>query len=161
MDRPHPTTRSRARGISDLEDHVGYWLRCLSNQVHVTFERALAGHEVSVAQWVVLRTLYRLGPTSVGQLADLVRTDQGATSRLIDRLLAKGLVSKQVSASDRRGATVSLSKAGEALIPKLAREADENDSRFFGVLRETDREQFLRTIRKLIAANGIDARAHD
>ena len=44
--------------ISNLEKHLGYWLRCLSNFVSGGFAGKLAARDVSVAQWVVLRTLY-------------------------------------------------------------------------------------------------------
>ena len=43
---------------SALPDHLGYWLRKLSNAVSSSFAGRLARHGVSVPQWVVLRTLF-------------------------------------------------------------------------------------------------------
>jgi len=43
---------------SKLEDHLGYWLRCLSSFASDRFAKKLATKDVSVAQWVVMRILY-------------------------------------------------------------------------------------------------------
>ena len=43
---------------SSLEDHLGYWLRLLSNEVSARFAGKLESYGVTVAQWVVLRILF-------------------------------------------------------------------------------------------------------
>ena len=43
---------------SALEDHLGFWLRQLSNQVSASFARRLEKYDVSVPQWVMLRVLF-------------------------------------------------------------------------------------------------------
>ena len=45
--------------VSGLEDHLGYWLRYVSNQVSHAFSLKVAAREVTVAEWVTLRELYR------------------------------------------------------------------------------------------------------
>ena len=141
---------------SDLQDHLGYWLRMLSNRVSLSFERRLAALGVSVPQWVALRVLYRTGKTPVGRLAELVQTDQGAVSRLVDRLVSKGLVAKGGSDEDRRSTGVELTEAGRALVPALAREADQNDADFFGHLTKRKRSTLLATVQEIIRERGID-----
>jgi hypothetical protein len=44
--------------VSGLQDHLGYWLRYVSNQVSHGFSLKLAAREVTVAEWVMLRELY-------------------------------------------------------------------------------------------------------
>ena len=41
-----------------MQDHLGYWLRYVSNQVSHSFSLKLAARDVTVAEWVVLRELY-------------------------------------------------------------------------------------------------------
>jgi len=143
---------------SGLPEHVGYWLRKLSNAVSASFAERLARHEVSVAQWVVLRALYDHEALALKEIVAQVEVDQGALSRMVDRLLARGLVQREVDAADRRAVAISLTRTGRTLVPKLAAEADRNDEAFFATLSAREREAFLKTIHALLAANAMDER---
>jgi len=145
---------------SQLEDHLGYWLRCLSNHVHQGFAARLERHDVSVPQWVVLRSLLDREHTSLNELARAIGVDNGALSRMVERLLHKGLVSRETDAGNRRAVRLGLTEAGKRLVPLLAREADENDASFFGGLDEAERRRFLATVRTLLAENGWRAETH-
>lgn len=145
---------------SQLEDHLGYWLRCLSNFVHQAFAARLERHDVSVPQWVVLRCLLDREHTSLGELAQAVGVDNGALSRMVERLLQKGLVRRETDAENRRAVRLGLTDAGKKLVPTLAKEADENDAAFFGVLDEAERRQLLAMVRKLLSEHGWRAETH-
>jgi DNA-binding MarR family transcriptional regulator len=145
---------------SQLEDHLGYWLRCLSNFVHRGFAARLERHGVSVPQWVVLRSLLDREHTSLGELAQAVGVDNGALSRMIERLVQKGLVRRETDAESRRAVRLGLTEEGKKLVPLLAREADENDAEFFGVLDEAERRRLLETVRTLLSENGWRAETH-
>ncbi|WP_165252127.1 MarR family winged helix-turn-helix transcriptional regulator [Paludisphaera soli] len=146
---------------SDLEDHLGYWLRRLSNRVSRGFSERLERRGATVPQWVVLRCLYDVEGASLLALAATVGIDGGATSRLVERLVKKGWVARESDANDRRAVVVRLTDAGRALVPELAREADENDAAFFGVVGEAERRRLLATVKKLLSRHeaGDDARA--
>ena len=59
------------------------------------------------------------GVTSPRRLSELLGTDSAGTTRLLDRLEAKGLVERGRDAGDRRAISVALTEAGRALVPKL------------------------------------------
>jgi DNA-binding MarR family transcriptional regulator len=139
---------------SQLEDHLGYWLRCLSNYVHQGFARRLERHEVTVPQWVVLRCLYDAENASLNELAASVGVDNGALSRMVERLSQKGLVVRETDVTNRRAVQLRLTDAGKKLVPILALEADLNDETFFGVIGETERRQLLATVQTLLTKNG-------
>lgn len=40
--------------ISHLEDHLGYWLRFVSNQVSLSFRQRLEREEIAVVEWYSL-----------------------------------------------------------------------------------------------------------
>ena len=141
---------------SGLEGHLGYWLRCLSNFVSHTFAERLARQDISVAQWVVLRTLYDGAGLTLNAAAARVGVDKSSLSRMVERLVQKGLVSRTAGA-DRRSVGLALTAAGRKLVPQLARLADENDAAFFHPLSAPERKFFLGTIRRLLAANGWEA----
>ncbi len=140
--------------ISNLQDHIGYWLRCLSNFVSHHFAMRLEKHDVSVAQWVVLRLLHDRPGISQNETAALVGVDKSSLSRLLERLLVKELVSRSPWVNDQRFMQLQLTAKGKKLVPLLAAAADENDRRFFNGLSESEQRQFLATIRQLLRVNG-------
>lgn len=140
--------------ISRLPDHLGYWLRLLSNQVSDSFAARLEKHGVSVPQWVVLRVLFDAEGLPLKDIVSRVGVDQGALSRMVERLLARGLVSREENPGDRRAVAIALTPEGRKLVPRLAREADANDREFFRHLSARKRGDFLATIQDLIRRNG-------
>jgi DNA-binding MarR family transcriptional regulator len=142
-----------------LTDHLGYWLRKLSNTVSSSFAERLAHHDVSVPQWVVLRVLYDHEALSLKDIVAAVEVDQGSLSRMVDRLIARDWVRRSVDGTDRRAVAISLTASGRRLVPRLAKEADRNETAFFSGLSESESRAFLRTIHKLLSLNQNDGRS--
>lgn len=138
---------------SNLEDHLGYWLRCLSNFVSHSFAEKLEAEGVSVAQWVVLRTLYDTKALNLNEAAEAVGVDKSSLSRMVERLVGKGLVMRQEGVN-RRTLKLTLTPAGRKLVPHLATLADANDEAFFQSLSPSERQAFSNTIQTLLKANG-------
>ncbi|MFI9063859.1 MarR family winged helix-turn-helix transcriptional regulator [Streptomyces sp. NPDC053429] len=135
---------------SGLRDHLGYWLRRLSDEVHARFERQLAEHGVTVSQWTVLITVYRGDATTTREVARYANIDAGAVSRLVDRLIAKGLIFREPDLGSRRILRLTLTDAGRDLAPRLAEIADRNDAYFFAHLDPDQRLQLEEWIRRLV-----------
>lgn len=144
------------RTVSNLRSHTGFWLRFVSNHVSQSFARRLAGSGVTVAEWVILREMYEVDATSPSALATATGLTRGAVSKLVDRLLHKGLVSRTEATGDRRFQDVGLTAAGRRLVPKLAAIADRNDEEFFSALAEDERERLVATLQKLVTANQLN-----
>lgn len=142
---------------SGLRDHAGYWLRRLADAVHVAFERKLAAHDVTVAQWTVLVAVFKGDATTPLEAATYIGIDRGATTRLVDRLVAKGLIARAADPVDRRSVRLTLTDAGRELVPRLAALADENDAAYFNRLPAGEYDQFTETLTRLLAASGIEA----
>jgi DNA-binding MarR family transcriptional regulator len=138
-----------------LHDHLGYWLRAVSNAVSLGFARKLEGAGVTVAEWVVLRTLHDLDPIPPSQLAERLGMTRGAISKLADRLAAKDLVQRFADPEDGRAHRLALTPAGHALVPRLAAIADANDAGFFDVLAPADRRRLRAMLEALAAAHGL------
>ncbi|GAN77565.1 MarR family winged helix-turn-helix transcriptional regulator [Acidisphaera rubrifaciens] len=105
---------------SDPHAHLGYWLRTVSNAVSHAFARKLDGAGVTVAEWVVLRTLHDLDPVGPSELAARMGMTKGAISKLADRLVGKELLVRAADPGDRRAHRLALTPAGRALVPRLA-----------------------------------------
>lgn len=135
---------------SHLKSHIGYHLRIVSNAVSHSFAKKLATQDVTVAEWVILREMYsqeeNTSPSIVAEITGLTR---GAVSKLIDRLLHKGHVTRAEATGDRRYQDIRLTPKAAKLIPKLSKIADENDATFFSELSQTERDLLLETLIKL------------
>ena len=141
---------------ASLTDHTGYWLRMVSNAVSQDFARRIAGKGVTVAEWVFLRALYEVPELAPTALAERMSMTRGAISKLADRLAAKGLLSI-AQTPGARGQGLSLTEAGRALVPVLARLADDNDEAWFGPLSRTERAELSRLLQSLAARRGLTA----
>jgi DNA-binding MarR family transcriptional regulator len=137
-------------------DHTAYWLHRLSTDVLARFEHRLSEHGVTVAQWKVLIALYREDATSPLGLATFIAVDSGAITRVVDRLLAKGLIVRKPSSTDRRSIDLGLSPGGKALIRDLVVIADVEDDAWLESLPTSELAQFKRTLAKLLRARGMD-----
>lgn len=137
--------------ISGLEDHLGFWLRFVSNQVSGRFERQLAERAVSLSEWVVLRVLYERPETTHAALIDALGMTKGAASKIVARLVDKGYVLKGLAQDRLREQVLSLTSAGLALVPQLAGLADENDAHFFAHLPDAERQSLLGQLQALVS----------
>lgn len=144
-----------AASVSTLASHTGFWLRLVSNHVSHSFARKLAGSGATVAEWVILREIFEAGKTSPGRLATSTGLTRGAVSKLVERLVRKGLVSRTEADRDRRFQDVELTAAGRALVPRLAALADRNDQEFFSRLAAKEREALVITLKRLVALNDL------
>jgi DNA-binding MarR family transcriptional regulator len=140
-----------SESVSGLRDHAGYWLRRLSDEVHLGFERKLAAHGITVAQWNVLVTLYRGEGETVAEVARFIETDAAAVSRLVDRMAEKGLVARSADPASRRRVLLTLTPPAAGLVPVLAGLADQNDEAFFGTLPPAQRTELAGLLQRLVS----------
>jgi DNA-binding MarR family transcriptional regulator len=143
------------RAVSDLKEHVGFWLRFVSNHVSHAFARKLHDSGVTAAEWVVLREMYGQEEMSSSEVAERIGMTRGAISKLVDRLVGKALVTRQDRRDDRRFQDIALTPAGQRLVPSLAALADQNDEEFFHPLSAKERETLITTLKKLVLAHGL------
>lgn len=141
---------------SALEDHLGYWLRFLSNHVSQSFAAKVEAQGVSVAAWVVLRQLYDACEINPSELAARMGMTRGAISKIVERLVLDGFIVRREREGDRRYQAVALTPRGRRLVPTLAKLADENDDACFAPLTASERSSFLATLQKLVAAHNLN-----
>lgn len=154
LEMPHKAPRSR-KSVASLQSHLGYWLRAVSNHVSQSFADRLAQQQVTVAEWVVLRTLYDYEPCSPSKVAEAMGMTRGAISKLVDRLSAKGMITKEGISTDRRFQQVALTTEARSLVPVLAAIADDNDQTCFACLREDEQRTLLALMTKLVDAHNL------
>lgn len=97
-------------------------LSLLHGRIETHIERALqAGHGLSVREYSLLDVLSRQhdgegGHLQMRQVADAVVLSQSATTRLVTRLEDRGLLSRYLCPTDRRGIYTDVSPSGARLL---------------------------------------------
>lgn len=97
-------------------------LSLLHGKIETRVERALqSGHGLSVREYSLLDVLSRQhsgpgGHLQMKQVADAVVLSQSATTRLVTRLEDRGLLTRYLCDTDRRGIYTDVTEAGLALL---------------------------------------------
>lgn len=94
------------------EDSVAYLMRRLINSFASEVQHELDPRGLTHAQWVPLYKLHMGQGTTAAELARHCELDAGAMTRTLDRLEAKGLVSRLRSCEDRRVVNLALTDEG-------------------------------------------------
>jgi DNA-binding MarR family transcriptional regulator len=143
--------------VSGLEDHLGYWLRYVSNAVSAEFARRVEAEGVTVSEWVAMRVLFDHDEMQPRELAAAMGMTKGPVSRLVERLLAKKLIARRAHDSDGRAQIVRLTTAGRGLVPRLASLADANDAEFFAHFSDAEKRALVDAMRRTVEVHGLSA----
>jgi DNA-binding MarR family transcriptional regulator len=94
------------------DDSVAYLMRRLITSFASEVQHELDPRGLTNAQWVPLYKLHMGHGTTAAELARHCQMDAGAMTRTLDRLEAKGLVSRVRSSEDRRVVNLALTDEG-------------------------------------------------
>ena len=82
-------------------------------------ESDIAVHGLTTTEFGILEALHHKGPLLLGEIQRKVLVTSGGITYLVDRLVAKGLVTREPSPDDRRARYAVLTPAGAALIDAI------------------------------------------
>jgi MarR family transcriptional regulator, lower aerobic nicotinate degradation pathway regulator len=122
----------------------------------------LAGqHDLSITQTRLLGILRDREPT-MNQLGRHLGLDKSSITGLVDRAQRRGLVTRTVSAVDRRSFQVSITDTGRQLVEQVAAQFAERIERCVAPLPEADRKRLSRIATRIVTVDahdrGIDPR---
>ena len=104
---------------------------------------------LGLSDFGVLELLLHKGPLPVNALGPLVDLTPGSISIAVDRLVAKGLVSRVESAEDRRVRIVSLTSQGKDLIVVAFRKHSGQMKRVFSELSAEELRSLEASLKKV------------
>lgn len=125
----------------------------LVHQVLVT-ERLgeIAEHDITHAQVDALQFLSRHDPNCVGDLASGLGISYPAATKAVDRLVAKGLVTRREGERDRRQSELTLTPEGRELVETLKVARRERLDAIFARMSGEDQKAMLRGLKGFITA---------
>ena len=98
------------------DQSVGYLIKLANQVVMRNLDAELQHFDLTAPQWVPLLVLSKGRADTVAGCARKIDVDTGAMTRMLDRLEAKGFVSRNRSDEDRRVVRVKLTKAGHEIV---------------------------------------------
>jgi MarR family transcriptional regulator, lower aerobic nicotinate degradation pathway regulator len=156
-DAPSPVERSGAGQDLGLVDGLAQ----LSFLVHNALAEIAAQHDLSIIQTRLLGVLRDREPTMNALCRHLGR-DNSSTSGRVDRAERRGLVTRSVSASDRRVVRVSITGTGRQLVGQVAVSFTARIETFTAGLPDADRQLLAQLAARIVAADadrrGLDMR---
>ena len=152
IDRTEPLDPEELSGLLRTADMVRRRLGNVVDGAHVTLQ-----------QYSVLHILQRCGERGLPTLEVAGRVIEQAPgiTRLIDRLVAKGLVKRERSPKDRRVVHCHLTAVGRRLADTLDESVRQATSRLLSGLNSTERAELVRLLETIRAQAGASAGAPD
>ncbi len=140
--------------------HVWLILLKASQAIHKRLAAGLQSSGLCDSDFRVLELLLHKGAMPVNAIGPKVNLTPGSISVAVDRLHARGLVSRVESAEDRRVRLVDLTEAGRALIEPVFAQHSAQLEEVMGPLSAEDRvmlESLLKTVGRHAEAHGTVA----
>ena len=126
-----------------------------SRLVDAQLRRTFESHGLDAPSFDVLATLRRSGGVlTPGELTRSAMVTSGAITQRLDRLEARGLVTRARSDADGRGVHVRLTDAGRMLIDTALPDHVATENRVLAALTDTQRAALTDALRTLLAALG-------
>lgn len=111
-----------------------------ANWLNEQIKAFLLEEDITPQQYNILRILRgSIKPISTLQIRERMLDKMSDTSRIVDRLIVKGLVEKKISCTDKRLVDVNITKKGLALIERLNQKNDSLD----GILNQLNNEEVV------------------
>lgn len=144
-----PKSVETAKTAPFVEDYLSYLLARASHLVSHEFHARLSDAGLSVPVWRVLAVLYDRDNLVIGVLARMVLLKQPTLSKVLDRMIADGLVTRSPATDDRRRVHVEITARGRELVHqhiKLAKIREAEALAEFGDQEITTIKTVLRTL---------------
>ncbi|CAM5611093.1 MarR family winged helix-turn-helix transcriptional regulator [Streptomyces canus] len=138
----------------DAMGTIGRILR-LSRLVNGQLKDYFTQYDMETWEFDVLATLRRSGqPLTAKALAGSIMIGSAALTNRIDRLVARGLVTRESVPGDRRSLHIALTPEGRDLVDRTVEGHVQNQRKILAGLTPADREDLTRVLRTLLVSLG-------
>lgn len=143
----------------ELDDLPGHNIRRLQQIAVAIFLQETEAQGLTPVQFAALQAVARSPGLDQRTLARTIGLDTSTTGGVVDRLEARGLLTRHANPDDRRVRLLALTDAGQALwqeaVPAMLRAQE----KLLEPLSAADRKEFMRMLRALVVANNGLSRA--
>src|SRR4051812_10372698 len=138
-----------------IDDYLLYLLARASHLISAEFHEQLRRRGIGVPVWRVLASLVGSSGETVTGLAEACLLQQPTMTKLLDRMVLDGLVTRVPDARDRRIVRVALTPEGEATAAELAAVAGRHEA---AMLARHPQAEAIKPVLRDIAAGAAATR---
>lgn len=131
-----------------VDQQIGFFLR-QANQRHVSIFAGRMGDRLTTTQWAALSKLKEIQPTSQNQLGRETAMDVATIKGVVDRLVARNLVTTSPDPNDGRRLILALTPEGKAIIAHNLAAAAAVTEETLSPLTSGERMMLIELLRKI------------
>ncbi len=106
-----------------LDKYFSYAVASTHRKLHLNLAKQLHSFGIQVETWRILETLDQTDNLTMSGLAKIVLMNPPALTKMVDRMVADGLVQRQISREDQRRITLVLTDMGLDLVQNVRQPA--------------------------------------
>jgi DNA-binding MarR family transcriptional regulator len=143
--------RSSRDPLDELYRRPGFLIR-RANQIAVALFLEETGKlGITTSQYGILIVLKHHPGIDQISVAKLLGLDRSTTGLVLDKLEQAGLIGRSIGAHDKRRRNISLTRAGERMLERLAEPARRAQTRVLSAFTAQERAEFVRLLDKFVA----------
>lgn len=117
---------------------------------------AAVDESITIPQFRLLVVLHARGPVKLTAIADALAVNPSTATRMVERLVTTGLVSRQPNPASRRELVVDLTDRGRSTVREVMRRRRAQLSRIVTRMTRTAQRNLVRALSTFAAAGGAD-----
>ncbi len=112
--------RYRSSGVAELAERIERDIREIRSKLRLPLETEFARAQLTGPQRSVMQMVFRSGGMSLTQLSRAVGLSHSTVSGIVDRLVIRGMLARQVNRTDRRFSRIVVTEAVADFMEKKA-----------------------------------------
>lgn len=134
----------------EIQQSLGYLLNTSARLIKRNLDIQLKKYEITSSQWAVLKLLSTEDNLSQAEIAEKTNTDRATCGAIIDKLISKKLIRKELSNNDRRSYIVSISAHALAIVDEVAFLAEDVNQKALKGLSASDTSTLVKCLNTIM-----------
>ncbi|WP_455811348.1 MarR family winged helix-turn-helix transcriptional regulator [Pseudomonas graminis] len=138
--------------LGGLENLLSFYIRSINIAVSRDLDNKLSGLDVAkgtgkISTLLIVSRHPGIRPSAI---ADLIMRDRSSMGRLIDKMVAQGLVMRQSDPNDQRSQALYLTHQGHSLARQVIDLTQQQDRDFFHMVSEEEKSLMINLFNKIV-----------
>jgi len=142
--------------IKDIYVQPGHLIRRAQQGAHAAFMAEARSLGITPVQYSALIVIKDFPGIDATRLSELIYFDRTTIGQVIERLEAKGLVSRKTGIEDKRTKRIFVTLRGKEAIQKVTAVLPRVNERILGELSPAERATFMRLLARMVGAEPDD-----
>jgi DNA-binding MarR family transcriptional regulator len=148
------TDQTKADGLDTLDGLVGYHLRRASSLFATDFARAIGGTGMRQVLFGILSIIQESPGINQGSVGRALGIQRANMVSLVNELVDRGLVLREVAADDRRAFALSLTSSGEVMVETCLERIRAHEDELLADFSDDDRATLIALLSRIEAKEG-------